>query len=84
MSQGFEKAGFDVQWAVENCTTAAGTLKINHRNTFVFEEDVQAWFQKMENILDSTKRKKGNESNPYAQVLMFAKHAHFSPVSKWE
>jgi C-5 cytosine-specific DNA methylase len=46
MGLGLAKAGFDVKFAVESNPAAAATLRCNHRDTLVFEEDVQLFLEK--------------------------------------
>lgn len=76
MSQGFRNAGFDVKWAVEKNAVAAATHQCNYRDTFVFTECVDIWFEKLKSI----NRTQLSEKHPYRQVLMVY-HLHFSPVS---
>ena len=81
MSHGFiEAGGFDVKWAIEKNHSAAAMYKLNHDDTFMFEEDVKIWLAKMKRILKENGSKKRNDNNPYLQVLN-AQHLHFSPVS---
>ncbi len=78
MSQGFIQSGFfDVKWAVEIKSEAATIFKLNHRDTFVFIEDVQVWLKKLQSAILSDGH---NENSPYRKVLD-ALHIHFSPVS---
>jgi DNA (cytosine-5)-methyltransferase 1 len=46
MSMGFEKAGFDVKYLVENNSSAAGTLRLNNPKSVIFEEDVNVFLKK--------------------------------------
>jgi len=79
MSRGFIEAGYDVKWAVEKNPGAAAIFRLNHDDTFLFEEDVFTWFAKMEKLVSNdTGLNRNHEKNPYLQVLK-AQHIHFSP-----
>ena len=84
MSRGLiEAGGYDVKWAVEKNHGAAAMFRLNHDDTFLFEEDIFAWFTKMERMVErknGTASNKNHDKNPYLQVLK-AQHLHFSPVS---
>ena len=84
MSRGLiEAGGYDVKWAVEKNHGAAAMFRLNHDDTFLFEEDIFAWFTKMERMVEKkngTASNKNHDKNPYLQVLK-AQHLHFSPVS---
>ncbi len=82
MSQGLLRAKFDVQFAVECCPIASTSFRLNHKNLkFLFEEKVQIWFDKIQQIHKKYGNKiDENDNNPYLQVLTVS-HVHFSPVS---
>jgi DNA (cytosine-5)-methyltransferase 1 len=48
MSHGLIDAGFDIKYAVENDGFAAATLRVNHPDMIVFEEDVTLFLEKAE------------------------------------
>lgn len=74
-SQGFIKAGFDVKWAVEKDHFTAKTFQLNHPGTFLFEECVKVWFEK---VTKESGEERRNKDNPHTAVLN-ATHVHFSP-----
>jgi len=47
-SLGDKQAGFDVKWLVENDHLAAASLKINHSDATIYEEDVELFLSKCE------------------------------------
>ncbi len=72
MSEGFENAGFDVKWAVEEDQGAASTIRNNsadgEHEIIIFRECVRKWLKKV----------KENPSSPH-YVEIKPDHIHFSP-----
>ena len=57
LSEGLKQAGFKILSAVENHSIAADTYRLNHKDTFVFERDIQ--FVSIQDILEKSNIKKG-------------------------
>ena len=70
MSTGFERAGFNLKWAVEKNPIASSTFKINHPNTEIFDECIYVFREKL---------KKGIKDGDPFYVHITPDHIHASP-----
>lgn len=76
MSQGFHEAGVLVPWAVEKDAHAAATFRANHPDTFLFNEDIEEFLERVEEVIEEN-----DMNSPYFDVLR-ATGLHGSPVSE--